>query len=194
MHRLDAIVSRYDLNQHPFYRAWREGALPRAALASYAADYAPFIHAVEGGWRCLGDEGHAATERAHAKLWDDFRFAIGPATEPASAGSHALSSEARAAFASADTALGALYAFEAQQPRTAKSKLDGLRLHYALGEKAEAYFAAHAEDYGEREELSLRAHTLAPSELTRAEAACEGVCKALWSMLDGVMEHQAACA
>jgi pyrroloquinoline quinone (PQQ) biosynthesis protein C len=49
MDRFDAIVARRDLSEHPFYLAWRAGTLPRAALAAYAADYAPFIEAIEAG-------------------------------------------------------------------------------------------------------------------------------------------------
>ena len=33
-----------------------------------------------------------------------------------------------------------LYAFEAQQPNTSQSKLDGLKEHYNVGEKGEEYF------------------------------------------------------
>ena len=52
---LDAIVTRYDLNQHSFYRAWRAGTLPREALAAYAADYAPFIASI-AFWASSGVE------------------------------------------------------------------------------------------------------------------------------------------
>ena len=38
----------------------------------------------------------------------------------------------RELFSQPTTALGALYAFEAQQPATAKSKLEGLRTFYNL--------------------------------------------------------------
>jgi len=187
MDGLDAIVARHDLNEHPFYRAWRAGTLPRAALAKYASDYAPFIQAVEAGWRSLGDEEHAMTERQHALLWDDFRSELGDPSTTVSDEGRSLASEARRAFSDPVTAAGALYAFEAQQPKTAKSKLLGLVLHYGMPEAATAYFRAHADDYGERERLAARAATLESGDLARAESACEAVCRAMWTALDGVM-------
>jgi pyrroloquinoline-quinone synthase len=188
MDRLDEIVARHDINLHPFYRAWRAGMLPRRALASYASDYAPFIHAVEEGWRSLGDEEHALTEERHALLWDVFRSEVEEAgTTIPSEEARRLVSEARRAFSDPVTAVGALYAFEAQQPKTAKSKLDGLVEHYELPEAALAYFRAHADDYGEKSSLSARAATLDAAGLARAECACESVARAMWSALDGVM-------
>jgi pyrroloquinoline-quinone synthase len=187
MDRLDAIVAKHDLNEHPFYRAWRMGTLPRSALAAYAADYAPFIQSVEAGWRSLGDEDHARTEREHARLWDDFRSELGAPSASGSEEARHLAIEARRAFADPVTSLGALYAFEAQQPRTARSKLDGLIEHYSLPEAAMAYFREHADDYGEQGRLAERAATLDEAGLARAECACEAIARAMWSALDGVM-------
>jgi pyrroloquinoline-quinone synthase len=192
MRRLDDIVSLHDINQHPFYRAWRAGTLPRSALAAYAADYAPFIQRVEAGWRTLGDVVHAMSEREHARLWDDFRTGIGEPepTAPASREAQALAAHAERAFGEPVTAIGALYAFEAQQPKTARSKLDGLLEHYALPEASTAYFRAHADDYGEKDRLSTRAAALGPDELARAEEACDAMCRAMWAALDGVMSRE----
>src|SRR5277367_3108315 len=150
MKRFDAVVARHDINEHPFYRAWRAGTLPPAALAAYAADYAQFIESVELGWCALGDEDHAAVERQHARLWDRFREGVGSSPLPPCAEARALANEARRAFSDPVTAVGALYAFEAQQPKTARSKLDGLLQHYSLPAGSTAYFRAHADDYGER--------------------------------------------
>jgi pyrroloquinoline-quinone synthase len=185
-HDLDAIVARHDLNEHPFYRAWRAGTLPRPKLAAYATEYAPFIEAIEFGWRSLGDHGHAATEREHARLWNSFREALGPTGEPSCPEARALVEEARRAFADPVESLGSLYAFESQQPSTARSKLDGLRAHYALADEHTAYFRVHADDYGEREHLRGRAARLTPSDFARAKDACERACKAMWSALDGI--------
>src|ERR1700704_5613053 len=98
-HELDAIVSRHDLNEHPFYRAWQAGSLPRSKLAAYASEYAPFIQAIELGWRSLGEHDHAAVEREHARLWNSFREALGPPSEPSCPEARALVEEARRAFA-----------------------------------------------------------------------------------------------
>jgi pyrroloquinoline-quinone synthase len=190
---LDLVVSAHDLNRHPFYRAWRAGTLPRAALATYAAEYAPFIAAVELGWRTLGDHAHAAEEREHARLWERFRDALGPSEVPRCKETAALADVARASFADPVAAIGALYAFEAQQPSTAQSKLEGLRAHYALPEEAHAYFRDHAEDYGEREALRARLADLGDDAAAhdRAQKACEAMCVAMWSALDGVLAASA---
>src|SRR5271165_1103942 len=109
---LDAVVARHDLNEHPFYKAWRAGALPRAKLAAYASEYSSFIETIELGWRTLGDHEHAEGERQHARLWHQFREALGPTSSPSSGEVQALVDEARRSFADTAEALGMLYAFE----------------------------------------------------------------------------------
>jgi pyrroloquinoline-quinone synthase len=184
---LDAIVAHHDLNQHPFYRAWRAGALPREALARYATEYAPFIEAIGRGWRTLGENTHADIESGHADLWRRFREELDAPGHTSCAQAVALVAHAHRAFAHPDSAIGALYAFEAQQPSTARSKLDGLRERYALTEAGMAYFRHHADDYRERDELRARLAALSPSSLATAQEACEAMCRAMWSALDGVM-------
>ncbi len=184
---LDAVVARYDLNEHPFYRAWRAGTLPFSKLATYACEYAPFIETIAAGWSTLGEPDHAAEERAHARLWGGFRDALGAAGEPSCPEARALVDAARESFADPAESLGALYAFECQQPSTARSKLDGLREHYSVGEEATAYFQIHAGDYGEREKLRDLAAALTPDDGERATRACERTCRAMWSALDGIM-------
>jgi pyrroloquinoline-quinone synthase len=184
---LDPIVARHDLNTHPFYRAWREGTLPRSALAAYASEYAPFIDAIELGWRTLGEDAHADAERDHAGLWHDFRAVFGPAQGSTCSEAQALASEVRRAFADPVDAVGALYAFEAQQPATTRSKLDGLRAHYAFTDEQTAYFRVHADDYGEREHLANRVDRMSPADRARAERACEQTCRAMWTALDGIL-------
>ncbi|MGA7120530.1 MAG: iron-containing redox enzyme family protein [Polyangiaceae bacterium] len=183
----DAVVARYDLNEHPFYRAWRAGTLPVSKLAAYACEYAPFIEAIAAGWSTLGEGDHAAEELDHARLWGRFRDALGATGEPSCPEARALVDVAREAFADPVESLGALYAFECQQPSTTRSKLDGLREHYSVAEEATAYFRIHAGDYGERERLRGLAAALTPGDGERATRACERTCRAMWSALDGVM-------
>jgi pyrroloquinoline-quinone synthase len=189
---LDAIIACHDLNQHPFYQAWRAGTLPPSKLAAYAAEYAPFIASIELGWRTLGDDAHAAMEGEHSGLWTEFRDALGPAPETSCLEARALVEEAYRSFADPVESLGMLYAFEAQQPATARSKLDGLRAHYDLADAHTAYFRAHADDYGECEDLRRRVLRLTPSDFARVKAACERGCKAMWSALDGILGSPSA--
>jgi pyrroloquinoline-quinone synthase len=191
MREFYAIVAKYDLNEHPFYRAWRAGTLPPSALSAYAADYAPFIAAVEQGWRSLGDDDHANEEREHTRLWEHFRDAAGAPDATDGRGPNvqamALAATAQQAFSDPATAVGALYAFEAQQPSTARSKLEGLRAHYGMSDDQTAYFRVHAGDYGERDRLAGVAGRLTPDERALAVSACETTCQAMWAALDGVM-------
>jgi pyrroloquinoline-quinone synthase len=189
-HALDALVAKYDLNLHPFYSAWRAGTLPRSALASYAVEYAPFIAAIAEGWATLGDDDHAGEERAHSRLWNEFRDALGAKGDPSCDEARALLDEVKGAFATKATALGALYAFEAQQPSTTRSKLDGLREHYGITGEAARYFALHSADYGERDMLRERAAALSPVERESAEQACERTCQAMWTALSGILAAQ----
>jgi pyrroloquinoline-quinone synthase len=184
---LDVIVAKYDLNEHPFYRAWRAGKLSRATLGAYAAEYAPFIGTIELGWRTLGDVDHAAEEREHAHLWERFRGALGSSAAARCDAAAALAETARAAFSAPPSAIGALYAFEAQQPSTARSKLDGLREHYAVSGDAAKYFEDHADDYGERESLRRKLGSLTADGAARAREACETTCRAMWAALDGIL-------
>ena len=82
--------------------------------------------------------------------------------------------------------LGALYAFEAQQPAPAKSKLEGLRAHYQLGTSAETYFEVHATDEDEPALLLKRMQGWSAEDQDRAVQACEETARALRLALDGL--------
>jgi pyrroloquinoline-quinone synthase len=185
------IIARWNLLNHPFYRAWSEGTLPSEALSRYAAEYGNFIALLADGWEQAGVPAHAEEEREHAELWADFARALGAQVcPPTTAGVQALLDTAGAAFADPAQVWGALYAFEVQQPATAESKRQGLRAFYALPESAHRYFDVHANDLYEAEMIT--AHLDQQPQATRdiAAAACERVCRAMWDALSG---FHAAC-
>jgi pyrroloquinoline-quinone synthase len=181
------IVARYDLNKHPFYQAWLAGRLPRERLGAYAFDYAPFIEEVEVGWRTLGEGEHAETERKHTALWHRFRDGFPHDDAKECEASLALVREAQRSFRDPVSALGALFAFEAQQASISRAKLDGLRAHYGIDDDRADYFRVHADDYGERDWLLARMAHLASADQPHAAAACERLCVAMWSALDGIL-------
>jgi pyrroloquinoline-quinone synthase len=189
---LDLVVEAHDLNQHPFYQAWREGTLPTEALARYAAEYKRFIGTIADGWETVGNKAHAQEERRHTELWDHFRAALGAKDEPCIE-VDALVAEAKKNFSARAPAIGALYAFEAQQPKTSKSKLLGLREHYDVGEAGESYFALHADDYGEKDMLASELQKLSEGDRAIALEACETTCQAMWNALSGLYPAQ-SCA
>lgn len=195
--RCDAHIAQRSLLQHPFYQAWSDGTLPVAALSDYAREYGAFIGRISDGWRTVGEPDIAQVEIGHAKVWAD-TFAAGLSTAvdaPTVPAVKALVSTADALFADPVTALGALYAFEAQQPATARLLRAGLATHYrALPAACETYFRLHEDDDAEPALLAAGLDALPAEDRTRAEAACAQMSVALWDSLTGLYApHAAAC-
>jgi pyrroloquinoline quinone (PQQ) biosynthesis protein C len=185
---LDDIVRRFDLNEHPFYRDWRDGRLPIERLAQYADEWAPFIGVIDRGWDRIGFPEYAVEEREHDLLWGRFRAALGASGEMRRPQSRTLLAVGENAFASVPEALGALYSFEVQQPATASSKLAGLRQNYAGAVDAEGqqYFVEHAVETDEPAMLASLIDRLSDGDFARARTACAIFSAAAWGALDGV--------
>jgi pyrroloquinoline-quinone synthase len=191
--KLDTILEKWSLLKHPFYQAWSAGTLPVETLQVYAREYGDFISRLPRAWETLGDSETAAEEREHTKLWTDFTAALGGFTSAASLPQTlSLVRASDALFSARATALGALYAFEAQQPATAKSKLDGLKTHYRLPRDVEPYFEAHSANWHESEKILRQLETLSADEQAHALAACGQMAASLWDALTGI--HDATCA
>ncbi len=191
-HALDRKITEHNLLNHPFYQAWRAGELPMEALRSYAQEYGAFIATVPHGWETIGDTQTAAEEIEHTDLWA--AFAAGLDTHIAEAAIpqvKTLVETATALFAEHATALGALYAFEAQQPATTQSKLVGLKTFYQLPETVEPYFETHARNDREPEMLLERMAEVPPELHAAILQACEQMSVALWNALTGI--HDAEC-
>ena len=191
--QLDAIVSQWNLLNHPFYQAWSAGTLPVDALRAYAREYGAFIRELPAGWQVQNDAETAHEEEEHIELWEAFAHAletqIGEAQRPAV---KRLVQTARQLFADPVTALGALYAFEVQQPATAHSKLEGLMTHYRLPDGVRPYFEVHAVNHHEAEKLLARLSALSGADQARALQACEQMCQALWDALSDLTPQQCA--
>lgn len=185
---LDQIVRAFDLNQHPFYQAWRAGTLPIERLADYAAEWAPFIAVLDQGWERIGEPAYAAEEREHDELWARFRAALGAGRQAHRPQSQTLIAVGQHAFASVPEALGALYSFEVQQPATAESKLAGLREHYAgaVDAAGQEYFRVHAIETDEPAMLAGKIEALSDDEFARVRTGCAVFSAAAWGALDGV--------
>ncbi len=197
VHPFDQSIVRWNLLESKFYQAWSAGTLPVAALKSYAAQYGSFIAAIPQGWEAHGDFETAEIERAHIELWRRFAGTLGADIEPPSnEGVARLVSTARKLFADPVESLGALYAFEAQQPATAASKLQGLREHYDLDRSGEEYFSVHEVDEDEPRCLRERFDALTGGEKQAALGACRTLCRELRSALDSLYDEsdgKAAC-
>jgi pyrroloquinoline-quinone synthase len=190
--QLDSILEKWDLLKHPFYQGWSAGTLPVDALKVYAAEYGAFIDILANGWNTLDDPETAQEEKEHAELWEEFAAALGTKVgNPNIAQTIALVNTANELFRSRAKTLGAMYAFEAQQPATAKSKLDGLKTHYSLPQAVEPYFEVHAANWHESKKILAALETLSPEEQAQANAACEKMAEALWNALTGI--HEKTC-
>ena len=119
--QLDAIIAQVDLNNHPFYQDWRMGTLPVDKLRAYAADYGRFVDTIDEGWDRIGETNFAAEERTHEAMWARFQLDIAAGAATGRPQTETLVTAARNAFALEPEAVGALYSFEAQQPRTSRS-------------------------------------------------------------------------
>jgi pyrroloquinoline-quinone synthase len=188
--RCDAIIARHSLLQHPFYVAWNNGTLPVAALSDYAREYGAFIDTIADGWDAVGSPAIARIEEEHSQLWER-TFAAGlktSVTSPRIESVAKLVETSRDVFADRATALGGLYAFEAQQPDTARSKLKGLREHYKeLPESCGKYFELHLEDYDEPALLAREMDSLTgDAEQEQVLDACEKMCRGLYDALTGI--------
>ena len=183
---LESIVAKHDLNQHPFYSDWRAGTLPVDKLRDYAGEYGRFVALIAQGWETLGEEGYANEERVHEGLWKDFQAAIGSEKRSNRSKTELLLHAANTLFAPEAEAVGALYAFEAQQPITSRTKLEGLEEHYNLDAAGTEYFRVHADDVHEVKTLEHRIGVLSDEEFARAKTACSILCAAMWGALDGV--------
>lgn len=186
---LDEIIDNKCLLKHPFYQAWNMGTLTKGDLAIYATQYGEFIDTIAAGWEAVGDTDTANEEREHAVLWTDFATGLN-APRPADTRLPEIAELvglANATFSNRSQALGALYAFEHQQPGTAHSKLEGLRRHYNLAPSAEVYFDVHKDDEDEPRWLAEQMESLSDAEFESARAACESMAGALWRGLDGVL-------
>ena len=189
---LDSILKKWDLLTHPFYQAWSAGTLPVDALKVYAAEYGAFIDTLAEGWETLDDPDTAQEEKEHAELWDQFALALETNVDnPNIAQTITLVRTAKELFRTQAGALGAMYAFEAQQPTTAKSKLDGLKTHYSLPSEVEPYFEVHATNWHETKKILDLMETLSPEELLQANQACQKMAEALWNTLTGI--HEKTC-
>ena len=191
--RMDETIQEFSLLESKFYQAWSAGALPVSALRTYAHEYGAFIAQVPAGWSAHGDSHTAEVEVGHIELWRQFAKGLGTDIgTPKNPEVARLLEKVKVYFSSPVESLGALYAFEVQQPKTAHSKLDGLNAHYDLVESAKTYFRVHLDDEDEVELLRERMRSLSQDDLARAEAACKDSCVALRDALDSLYESEMA--
>jgi pyrroloquinoline-quinone synthase len=202
---LDRVRAERDVLAHPFYRRWSAGELSREELGLYAGQYRHAVVALADASQQAAEaapadlkEGlarHAEEERGHISMWDGFAAACGGRADAAALEETAGCAERWTAGSDLLERLAVLYAIEASQPDISRTKLEGLREHYAFVAEGSAteYFAVHEVRDVEHGEAAARliAELMAAEADPEAKAAAMVACaeRALdgnWELLSGV--------
>jgi pyrroloquinoline-quinone synthase len=210
--RLDRARAERDVLAHPFYRRWSAGELSPSELGFYAGQYRHAVAALADASQLAADaapsgvreglERHAAEERAHIAMWDGFAAASGGGASATPLAQTAGCAESWTAGSDLLERLAVLYAIEASQPEISRTKLEGLREHYAfVGEGlATEYFTVHeqldVEHAGAAAELIGELMAAEPDPEAKADAMVACAERALagnWDLLSGV-EAEAGAA
>jgi len=167
LEKIDAAIAEKNLLKHPFYQDWQAGKLSRASLQLYAAQYYRHVEAFPGHLQAVAARADESLKPVvmenleeelnpagpHPKLWRDFAETLGVseqdvAASPSLPGTQHVVQKFREICTnrSVTEAVAALYAYEAQVPEIATTKIDGLRRFYGVTEpKGLAYFEVHEE-------------------------------------------------
>jgi pyrroloquinoline-quinone synthase len=209
LEKIDAAITEKSLLKHPFYQDWQAGKLTRESLQLYAAQYYRHVEAfpkhlrvlaarTEGTIRDIVLENLAEEENpsaSHPKLWRDFASSLGVNEEditscPALPGTQAVVETFREIVGdrSVAEAVAALYAYEAQVPEIATTKIEGLTKFYGVASPKDlAYFALHEEaDKVHRAAWRGWLEKHASGDVEAILATTHEALDALWSALDAV--------
>jgi len=207
--KIDAAIAEKNLLKHPFYQDWQAGKLTRQALQLYAAQYYRHVEAfpkhlrvlaarTEGPIRDVILENLAEEENPsapHPKLWRDFAGSLGVGEEditccPSLPGTQAVVETFREIVGDRPVAeaVAALYAYEAQVPEIATTKIEGLKTFYGVNApKALAYFTVHEEaDKAHRAAWRGWLEEHASGNEEEILATTHRALDALWGALDAV--------
>lgn len=214
---MTAALNELHLLKHPFYCDWMEGKLTRETLRDYAEQYyhhvdrfPRYLSAIHSNCEStaarreilenLNDEEGTNYGVSHPDLWLQFAAGVGcdSAQVPTIAARAAIRNVSETFFKYARRSfhegLGALYAYEAQVPEIAESKIEGLIRHYDVkDEKTLAFFEVHkTADIQHRNVIAKMIAQLPARERTEAEAAAKVAAQALWNFLSEIHERKAS--
>lgn len=147
--------SQFRLLEHPFYQQWTKGEITQEQLSCYARSYFDFIKMMPVFWenavKGLNAESRESAdvindERLHIELWREFMAKF-------DGNDYKDMNDVVGEFMSMSPSklLGAVHAFEEQQPEVAKSKAEGLVRYYGFGSDETKYFDEHL-----KEEIHIR--------------------------------------
>jgi len=221
LERIDRQIEQKHLLNHPFYRAWAAGTLPRDAMREYARQYFAFessfprflsaLHSrtedaavrqriLENLW----DEEHGSEN--HAELWLRFAEGIGVSREDVTTAQRNAATQALVDLythvtreAPVAEGVAAIYAYERQVPDVAPSKIDGLAKHYGITDgPALTFFRLHGEldveHSGEEREMLGELVAADGVDQEAVSGAAQGALDAWWNFLSGVYPASAEIA
>lgn len=139
---------KYKLLEHPFYQAWTKGEITMEQLAKYHKSYADFIELIPTYWKniTVGFEQNddmarevIADEIKHIGLWNQLSEKL-PEID-----NYPKLTEVINELDKMNTSelLGAIQAFEIQQPEVALTKKKGLIENYGFNSDETEYFDEH---------------------------------------------------
>ena len=144
----ETMELKFRLLEHPFYQAWNCGEISEERLANYANSYNEFIDRIPDYWTKIVNELGAdknmgniiiEEETDHISLWHKWSKNLPEAAD------YPRMNDLINGFddMTASELLGAVHAFEIQQPEVAATKKKGLLEHYGFSEEDVTYFDEH---------------------------------------------------
>lgn len=211
---IEAVLDNKSLLKHPFYQAWSKGELTREDLAYYAEQYYKqesnfprYVSAVHSNCpelktrqMLLENLTHEESgPENHPELWLRFAGAVGASrgsvlgAEMNAGTKRCVETFERLSRGDWRTGMAALYAYEAQQPAVAKTKIEGLKSKYGLDSKdALGFFQVHesVDAWHSESEKKVLADEVRrnPALGEEIKASVSEACDALNALLDGVCE------
>ncbi len=142
---------KHRLLDHPFYQSWTKGEITLDQLAKYHSSYNEFIELMPKYWQKIitsfNEESNFAKsvvddETAHIALWQTWKDKL-PKTDSFPRMSDVIN---ELDSMSNSELLGAIHAFEMQQPEVAETKKEGLMCHYGYEAAELKYFDEHMDE------------------------------------------------
>ncbi|MGQ0679372.1 MAG: iron-containing redox enzyme family protein [Actinomycetota bacterium] len=204
---INALIKERHLLGTPFYQRWSQGKISMGQLQDYACQYyhyekalpsfleAALNHIEPGEARdavaeVLYDE--SSNPRPHAEMWLDFAAGLGVSAHevtnsvPTPQTVNLVETYRSLCGHGEQEAIGALYAYECQQPEIAEAKAAGLVEHYGVDDKDSlAFFKLHS--VLDIQHAKALKSALRDSELSRESAHL--ALEAWWGML-GQFQHE----
>ncbi len=207
---LEKELEKKKVTRHPYYQMWSCGKLKLESLREYSKQhykivdsFPRFMGHVYGGcpdsesrkmilWNLMDEEG----KKPHSTMWMDFCNALGMKNkevleeEPIPETTAFLDSMRKFSTRNFLEGCAALYAYEAQSPEVASTKMDGLMKFYNIKEGLD-FFRVHRKldvFHSETWKQIIRKHA-SPDDLDNCFMAAEESLAGFWLFLDGVMKN-----